>query len=57
MEHTIPLQTISTAWMDALKASTRVQEYCKSHYGRSPVLITVEIHGRHRMGIIARILS
>lgn len=39
MEHTIPLQTISKAWMDALKASTRIQEYCKIHYGRSPVLI------------------
>ena len=39
MEHTIPLQTISTAWMDTLKASTRIQEYCKSHYGRGPVLI------------------
>lgn len=39
MEYTLPLQTITDAWMKALKESGSIQQYCKDHYGKAPVLI------------------
>ena len=39
MEYTLPLQTITDAWMKALKDSDSIQQYCKDHYGKAPVLI------------------
>lgn len=39
MEYTLPLQTITDAWMKALKESDSIQQYCKDHYGKAPVLI------------------
>lgn len=57
MAHTLALQTISDAWMEALKNSDKIKDFCNSHYGRSPVLINGGNPREHRTAIIVRISS
>lgn len=39
MEYTIPLQSITDAWAEALEKSDAIKQYCREHYGKTPVIV------------------
>lgn len=39
MEYTIPLQTITDTWAEALKTSESITAYCTEHFSRAPIVM------------------